>query len=477
MYRIIFALSIISVCIPVAFDLMSDTCHAGQPDIESDSTFSNTLLPELTEESTLDNYLAYGILKNPGLKADYFRWRASLEKIQQAGVLPDPRISYSYYVRDVETRVGPQNHKIGVSQKFPWFGKLKLKTESSASMAEFEQQRYEITKQELLYKIKKAYHDYYFLGESIKIAAENIQLLSYFEEIIRTKYTVGTAEHSAIIRTQVELGKLEDRLATLNDVADSVKARFNLVLNRDIDALLPFPNNIPDYQLEISNKMLLSMISDNSPELKAINSLLERNTIAVDLAKKNYYPDLTVGFSYIVTGESEMDVTDNGKDPLMLMFSINLPVWRSKYRAIENEARANSEAYKEKKQEKENNLYAHAQAILQGYLTAERRLVLYQHTLIPKAHESLEVVQLGYVTGKSEFLDLIDAQRTLLQFKEDYLRAIVDLANSYAELELLAGRELVESVEEEPDTAVKDRVIFPNTESKNVVFEDKTNML
>ncbi|MDY0040341.1 MAG: TolC family protein, partial [Desulforhabdus sp.] len=81
-------------------------------------------LPELNEQSGLNDYLAYAALNNAGLKAAFLRWQAALEKIPQVTALPDPRFSYGYYIQSVETRVGPQNNRFGLLQTFPWFGKL-----------------------------------------------------------------------------------------------------------------------------------------------------------------------------------------------------------------------------------------------------------------------------------------------------------------------------------------------------------------
>ena len=91
--------------------------------------------PELTGDSTISDYLEYAAYNNPGLKAAFDRWTAALEKIKPARTLPDPRLSYSYYLSEVETRVGPQEYKLGISQKFPWFGKLDLKGEMAAQAA------------------------------------------------------------------------------------------------------------------------------------------------------------------------------------------------------------------------------------------------------------------------------------------------------------------------------------------------------
>jgi len=106
-------------------------------------------IPEFTESSVLTDYLTYAALKNPGLKAAFLRWKAALEKIPEVKSLPDPRFTYGYFIRNVETRVGPQRHKFGLAQTFPWFGKLKLKGNAAWETARAEKERYEAAKLKL----------------------------------------------------------------------------------------------------------------------------------------------------------------------------------------------------------------------------------------------------------------------------------------------------------------------------------------
>ncbi|MHC4153562.1 MAG: TolC family protein, partial [Planctomycetota bacterium] len=73
---------------------------------------------------TLQDYLRLAALNNAGLKAAFEEWKAALEQVPQARSLPDPRFTYGYYIREVETRVGPQQNRLGIMQVFPWFGEI-----------------------------------------------------------------------------------------------------------------------------------------------------------------------------------------------------------------------------------------------------------------------------------------------------------------------------------------------------------------
>jgi len=124
--------------------------------MESDD--STTLrLPALNEESTISDYLEYAALNNPGLEAAFNSWKARLEKVPQVRALPDPRFTYAYFVKEVETRAGPQRHKFGLAQMFPWFGKLDLKSDVALEAANAERQKYEAAKLKLFFVSEKTH--------------------------------------------------------------------------------------------------------------------------------------------------------------------------------------------------------------------------------------------------------------------------------------------------------------------------------
>ncbi len=420
--------------------------------LESDNstTFS---LPTLNEGSTISDYLEYAALNNPGLEAAFSRWKAALEKVPQVRTLPDPKFTYSYFVKEVETRAGPQRHKFGLSQMFPWFGKLNLEGGIALEAANAEKQRYEDIKLKLFYEVKDAYYEYYYLARAIAVTEEHMELVTYLESVARTEYKAGEAPYGAVIKAQVELGELEDRLRTLRDFRDPVVARLNAALNRDFHAQLPWPKEIPEEKVVFSDEQLLTWLKENNPELKAIDFTAAKEKTAIDRAKKDYFPDITLGVEYIninpalepmpnpETGEVPR-VKDDGKDPVIAMFSINIPIWYGKYRAGEKEARARYLAALSQRSERENNLISGLKMVLYNFRDAERKIDLYRDSLVPKAEQQLSVIQQAFSAGNTDFLDLIDAERTLLEFQLSFERALANNAQRLAEIEMFIGKEI-----------------------------------
>ncbi|MFC1541605.1 TolC family protein [Candidatus Latescibacterota bacterium] len=403
----------------------------------------NTSQIEITENSELSDYLAYAALNNPGLKAAFNRWKSSLEKIPQVKALPDPRFTYSYFIEHVETRVGPQRHKLDISQTFPWFGKLELLGDVAFEEANIQRQAYEKLKLSLFFEVKAVYYEYYYLSQSIYITEENMKLLSYFENVAQTKYTTGMASQADVIKAQVELGKLEERLLSLRDLREPVTAKLNAALNRPANAPIPWPSSIQDDEITLTDDEIINQIVDNNPDLKALEYTIEKVTKSGELAKKEFYPNIMFGISYVETGPSSMPGTkESGKDPVMTMLSINLPIWRDKYRAAVNEADIKRISSERELENRENMLIADLKTSLYNYRDAERKKELFRDTLIPKARQALNVTQSAFEAGKKDFLSLIDTQRTLLEFELSYERALTDHAKFRAQIEMLAGKDI-----------------------------------
>jgi len=404
------------------------------------TTYSAHKLPVLDENSGVNDYIAYAALNNPQLEAAFNQWKAALEMVPQMRTLPDPRFNYGYFIQEVETRVGPQRNRAGISQMFPWFGKLKLQGDASLENANAMQEQYEAARLKLFDEVTQAYYELYYLGRAVAVTGENVALLKQFEEIAKSKYESNTALYSDVIKAQVELDKLRDRLSTLNDLKHPTVARLNAALNRPAEAPLPFPARVVPDTLTAESSQLIEQLKVDNPELKNLDFQAEKEKANIALAKKQYYPDITAGIDYIETGPARTPgVDDSGKDAVIANLSINIPLWWEKYHAGVNEADSRYFAIQQERLDKTNRLDADLKLALFKYQDAERKIALYRDALIPKADENLKAVQYAFEAGKSDFLSLIDAQRVLLEFQLTYERAIANREQGLSMVQRLIG--------------------------------------
>jgi outer membrane protein TolC len=393
--------------------------------------------------TTQSDYLRYAALNNAALKISFEQWKAAIEQVPQAEALPDPKFTYSYFIREVETRVGPQRQKFGIMQVFPWFGEIEARTDAAAAAAKAARKRYEAEKLKLFWQVKDAFYEYLYLASAVEIARQNLELLKHFEEVARTRYRAAVGSHPDVIRAQVELAKLEDVLKSLEELREPIVARLNAVLNRRSLKLLPWPRKEEFKQVKIERLEMIARLRQMNPELAAIDFEVIAAKSRLGLAKKKFYPDIGVGIDWIETGGAvSPGVADSGRDAVVLMFSMNLPIWRESYKAAERQAKSNVRKTEHKRVETENTIVARAEQVLYDFEDSKRKIKLYGDTLVPKAEELLQASETAYQGGTIDFLSLIDAQRTLLKFQLQYERAVTDNKQKLAELEMLAGTEL-----------------------------------
>jgi outer membrane protein TolC len=405
----------------------------------------------------MDTHVRYALLNNPGVEAAYQGYIAARERMPQVTALPDPRFSYRYYIQEVETRVGPQEQAFGLSQTIPWFGKLALQGEAASSAAEAARERFEAKKDTLVAEVIDAYLEYYHLGRAITVVRGNRDLILQLEQVARTRYGAGAAGHPDVMRAQVELGQLENQLASLEDRKGPFIARLNAALNRPQSMPIPFPAEVAIEPLVVKDEQVLEWIAGSNPELLALQHEMESAGAAAARAQKDYYPDITFGVDYIVTGDARMSgVSGSGDDAIMAGVSFSLPLAREKYSGAVREAEALRMSATLRREDLLNKYQAEAATALFRLRDAERQIALYRDTLLPKASESLASTQSAYSTGGASFTDLVDAQRVLLSFELSYERSRANHGQWRALIERLVGHVLAaEETHALPAEAIK----------------------
>lgn len=389
----------------------------------------------------LEDYLAYAAEQSPALKAAFYEWRSLLKKSGYAGALPDPSFSYTYYIQSVETRVGPQEHAFHLRQSVPWFGTLGAKKDITLQASDAAYQKFEAERLKLDYEVKSAYYEYYYLGREITITRENLELLTFWESVARAKYRVALKQHPDVIKAQVELGKLEDRLRTVEDMVDPVVARLRAATSLPDTLDLPVPDHIDVEEAAVDHDSVLAQVLDNNPDLKSMFHMIGKEEASKRLAGKMTWPDLFVGVDYILTGEAANPaLVDSGKDPFMVTAGITLPIWFGASSARRDEAEAGYRKAQNAYLDARNQLTAVAKRMVFEYENALRKMRLYRDGLVPKAEQSLNVNYTAYQGGETDFLNVLDAQRQLLDFQLQQERSKTDLATNRARIEMITAR-------------------------------------
>jgi len=396
--------------------------------------------PELGAAPDADAFVRYALHRSPAAEAAYQRWVAAAERIPQAGALPDPRVSVGLFLEEVETRVGPQEARLGVSQGFPWPGLLEKREDAATRAALAAWRRFEGVRLEVARRVMTVLHELVYLDRAVEITRENLDLLASFEEVVRARYRVGAGKHPDLIRVQVELGEFEDRLAQLVAMRPAYVAELNAELNRPADAAVAPLGRREGRGADADAAALVEIAARVSPELRALREEVERRRELTEAARHEGRPGFAVGLDYIVTGSAvNPNTPGSGDDPVLLTLGVDIPLWRDKYDALVRESIASRMVAARDLDAEANRLSAAVHRAWFDHTDADRRARLYERTLIPKAEESLRATLAGFRAGDAGFLDVLDAERTLLEFALAAERARADRGIALAQLSALVG--------------------------------------
>lgn len=391
----------------------------------------------LDTPASLEDLQLYAALNNPAMAAAFQRWQAATQQAPQVGSLPDPELEYSYYLQSEDVQ-----DQLELMQMVPWFGKRELRARQADEEAEAARARFEQLRWELRMDVAEAYADLYYLERALEVVADNQNLLRYFGEVAQTLMEVNLIGYNDVVRVHVEQGRLENERLELESMRAPLMSRMNALLNRPGDEPLQLKPRAAGGTLAASDEELLAWLRAYSPMLREREAETRAAEHGKALAQKEYYPDFRFGVEV-------MDMEMSGMDSdIRVIAGMTLPLYRRKIDAGVRQADAVLAAARLERENAENQLWAEARMALFQTRDAERRIRLYRDTLLPKAEEALTVVDAAFRTGTVSFLELIDAEKTLLEFGLAYHRACADQIKAIAALEQALGS----TVPVEPDS-------------------------
>lgn len=391
-------------------------------------------------ERDLRGYVEEALENHPGVQEALARYRASLERVPQVSALPDPMFSFGHALRRIETRVGPQLNSYVLSQAFPWFGTLDLRGKVALQEAAARYQLYRAAQREVVVQVKKAYYDLGYVQAALEIAREEQSLLEHYETLAQTRYATGQGLQQGVIKIQAEITRILNRLDVLEQQGVSLVARLNTLRDRPPhESLGPVESpTLPEVSPDLDE--LYRLGEENREELQAASKLIARSERSIELAKKDFWPDFTVGAGFINVGDRAdpaglaQPPPDNGKNAFSLSVGINIPLWRDKYQAAVREASEQLLAERSNYARILNDVEFAVRDRVIRLETLRDQVRLFESVLIPQAEEALRSSEAAYETGQLGVLDLLDSERVLLEvrltnrrFYADYLIALADL--------------------------------------------------
>lgn len=374
---------------------------------------------------------------NPGLQSRYKEFESALQRAAQVTTLPEPTLSVGYFISPVETRVGPQRARLSLTQMFPWFGTLELQGEAATLMAEAKFQSFLDYRNQLYFKSSMSYFPLLEIEELLKIERENIRILESYKIISNVKFQNGKGSMVDVLRVDIMLDEAVTDTLILSKKRKPLTANLNLLMNRDQSTPMPVKDSLrmPLIPLYENDSMF-----DQNPIIQRLKLQEQASKKAELLAEKQRYPKIGAGLDYALVGKrTDMSLPKNGRDILMPMVSVSLPIFKAKYKAAEREAQLMQESYAFEKENIVNQLSGRFEMLWYEIETQKERLDLYERQTV-ETRQSLDILFVAYGNSGKEFEELLRMQQQLLMFQRQRVKSINQLNILLAEIDYIIAK-------------------------------------
>ena len=386
---------------------------------------------------SINDYYTIAAENNPELKAKYKEFEAAMQKIPQVSSLPDPNLSMGYFISPVETRLGPQNMRFSLTQMFPWFGTLKAQKNAATLMAESKYQAFLNAKNQLYSQVATAYYPLYELLKLKDIEQENIKILESYKNIANAKFENGKGSLVDVLRVDIMIKDALTNLDILTKKEPALTSWLNSILNRKYNEKIVISKDLQI--MELPKEYRKDSITTN-PILQELELKKQASEVAIEVARKQGLPKLGVGLDYVFVGNGMNNFPDSGKDVIMPMVTVSLPIFRKKYDAAVTEAKLMQENYSFQKEAYENKLNGTYYKLVFELQKERDLLKLYEGQVITLS-KSLSLLFAYYSNANKDFEEVLRMQQELLKYQKLQLSSISTFHVKLAELDYLTAKQ------------------------------------
>ena len=382
---------------------------------------------------------------NPDILAARQEFEAAKQRAASAGALDDPMLEAGFV--DLPTgslrfnREDMTQKMIGLSQRLPYPGKRALREAVADRDADTRRFAYQEVVNRISRDVKLAYFGLALTRESVRLTEKNKRVLEQFLATGESRYAVGQATQADVLKAQTQVAKMSDELLKLAREQRNMEAELNRALGRIDERQLP-ESELPVLRtVSISLDDMRAQAHNSRPQLQSLQSAVTRNDKAVELARKEYFPDFDVKLSY-----GQRDRTPMGErrdDMISLTVAINLPIWRTQKVeprvlesiAMRDQATSMVRAF-------QNEINARLRQEIANQEQSFQSAQLYENVVLPQARLTVESSLAAYQVSRVDFFTLLDNQMTVFNYEIAYVSAVVNQAKAMAEIEFAIGKEL-----------------------------------
>ncbi|BCY29406.1 TolC family protein [Flavobacterium okayamense] len=378
-------------------------------------------ISNFSQAQELQSLIDDAFANNPEIQKFELQYKIASEKVNEVNVIPNTEFGVGYFISEPETRTGAQRFKVSAKQMLPWFGTITSRENYVKSLADTKYQDIVIAKRKLMASVSQSYYNLYTNQAKQNILGENIKLLKTYETMALTSVEIGKASAVDVLRLQMRQNDLQQLKEILEQQFLSEQTYLNNLLNRENDVQITIFDSldIPEVDFEINSENL-----SVHPELLKFDKLYQSIEKSELLNQKESSPMIGFGLDYINVAERpNMDFSDNGKDIVMPMVSVSIPIFNKKYKSQTKQNDLQQQEITAQKQERLNALETLLDKANNERISA-RISYATQTKNLQQAKDAEDILIKSYETGTIDFNDVLDIQELQLKFQMNQIESV-----------------------------------------------------
>jgi len=408
------------------------------------TTFSNG------QTDSLKDLINIAIDVSPKLKMLEMKKLSASNRIEQNSNLPDPMLTLGFAnlpVNSFSFTQEPMTGKVvGLSQAFPFPGKLSEQADVNRKDVDIVEQEVLDAKNEIRKSVIKSYDELLYIREAISIANSSENLLNNIAEVVRTKYSVSTASQQNLLKVELEITNLNEKIEDLKSKESTQLAMLNALLLRPMETPIQ-TGEFPEVAYKtFTVEELIDSSKIHRPFLEGIQEAEQKEVLKQSLAKYDYYPNFNLALQYSFRDKIESTNTPL-EDFFSVMVGISIPInYSGKVSSKVEETESMQKLYDEQYNMSLQVLRSSFGSSIAKLNSLKERIKLISEGSLIQATENLKTTLTSYQVGQVDFLNVIDAQNSLLTIENNLYRLKTDYLNEIAELEFLTGTEFLQEI-------------------------------
>ncbi|MDO6675477.1 TolC family protein [Tenacibaculum sp. 1_MG-2023] len=370
----------------------------------------------------LKEYIKTALENNPEVQQFNTKHKRISEKKEEVNTLPNTEFGAGYFVSTPETRTGPQKFKLSVKQMIPFFGTITARENYVSSLADAAYQDIIIVKRKLATSVAQLYYKLYEIKAKQKVLDENIELLKTYEKLALTSVEVGKASAVDVLRLQIRQNELNQQKEVLVETFSGIEKAFNRLLNQEVNTSISVVNSL---QVPKEADKIQPSTLKLHPELIKFDKLYTSVEQSEFLNQKEKQPMIGFGLDYVnVEKRTDMNMVDNGKDIVMPMVSLSIPIFNKKNKSISKQNKLQQEEILSQKEQRYNTL----ESVLYRAVSDRNAAMISHRTQLKNLEQAKNAEQIlvkSYETGTIDFNDVLDIQELQLKFQTNIITSEV----------------------------------------------------